>query len=86
MICVELRFTDNPARLELRPQHRERLAALHAAGDLVMPGPWADESGAMLVFGCEPETVDNILADDPYYSAPGVTLAGVREWNVVTGG
>jgi hypothetical protein len=38
------------------------------------------------VFGCEPETVDKILADDPYYSAPGVTIAGVREWNVVTGG
>lgn len=86
MICVELTFSDDPARLELRPQHRERLMALHAAGDLVMAGPWADETGALLVFRCERAGVDRVLADDPYYSAPGVGVAAVREWNVITGG
>ena len=86
MICVELTFTDDPARLELRPQHRERLAAMHAAGDLLMAGPWADDSGALLVFSCDPAEVDKTLADDPYYSAPGVTVASVREWTVATGG
>jgi hypothetical protein len=38
------------------------------------------------VFRCGPDTVDKILADDPYYSAPGVSIAVVREWSVVTGG
>ncbi len=86
MICVELTFSDDPARLEHRPQHRERLAALHAAGDLVMAGPWTDETGALLVFSCDRAGVDRALADDPYYTAPGVEVAAVREWNIVTGG
>ena len=87
MICVELTFSSaDPSRLELRPQHRERLAALHEAGDLVMAGPWDDESGALLVFGCDRGGVDQALADDPYYSAPGVAVVSVRQWQVVTGG
>jgi uncharacterized protein YciI len=86
MICVELTFSDDPARLELRAQHRERLAALHAAGDLVLAGPWADETGALLVFCCDRAGVDTALADDLYYTAPGVGVAAIRDWNVVTGG
>jgi len=86
MICVELTFSDDPARLEMRPQHRERLAALHAGGDLVMAGPWADETGALLVFSCDRSGVDREIADDPYYSAPGVAVAAIRDWNVATGG
>ena len=86
MICVELTFSDDPSRLELRAQHRQRLAALHAAGDLVMAGPWDDESGALLVFACDRDGVDKALADDPYYSAAGVAVASVRQWRVVTGG
>ena len=86
MICVELTFSDDPSRLELRAQHRQRLAPLHAAGDLVMAGPWDDESGALLVFACDRDGVDNALADDPYYSAAGVAVASVRQWQVVTGG
>ena len=30
------------------------------------------------------DELDAILAADPYYSAPGVTVAGVHEWNPVT--
>ncbi len=85
MICVELTFSDDPSRLELRPQHRDQLAALHAAGDLVMAGPWADETGALLVFSCDRASVDRVLAEDPYYSAPGVGVASIRDWKVVTG-
>jgi len=86
MICVELTFSDDPSRLELRSQHRDRMAALHATGDLVMAGPWADETGALLVFGCDRAGVDRALAEDPYYSAPGVGVAAIRDWNVITGG
>jgi hypothetical protein len=28
--------------------------------------------------------IDEIVADDPYYSGPGVTVASVQEWNPVT--
>ena len=50
MFAVELEFSGDPARLELRPDHRRRLSELHAAGTARMAGPWADESGALLVF------------------------------------
>jgi hypothetical protein len=30
------------------------------------------------------EEVDGILADDPYYRAPGVAVAAVQEWRTVT--
>lgn len=80
MITVELAFDDSPARLAARPAHRQRLTALHADGTLVMAGPWADDSGALLVFAADRSTVDRVLADDPYYATEGVRVAGLREW------
>jgi len=86
MFAVELEFSGDPARLELRAGHRKKLAALHEAGRLRLAGPWADESGALLVFDVPNEAaVREILADDPYYRATGVTVARIVEWNVVVG-
>jgi len=85
MYAVQLAFSDDPARLEGRPAHREKLAAHVAAGRLLAAGPFSDESGALLVFLVDDRAaIDEILADDPYYSGPGVTVAGVQEWNPVT--
>jgi uncharacterized protein len=88
MYAVQLAFANDAAdtsRLELRPAHRERLAALAAEGRLLAAGPWADDSGALLVFAVDARgDLDAILADDPYYVAPGVTVASVQEWNPVT--
>lgn len=84
MFAVQLAFTDDAARLALRPAHRERLAGLAADGKLLAGGPWSDDSGALLVFVVEDrDALDGILREDPYYSAPGVTVS-VREWNPVT--
>jgi uncharacterized protein YciI len=85
MYAVQLAFSDDPPRFELRPAHRERLAALVADGRLLAAGPWSDDSGALLVFLVETRAdLDAILAEDPYYTVPGVTVAGVQEWNPVT--
>jgi uncharacterized protein len=85
MYAVQLAFSDDPARLELRPAHRERLAAHAAAGRLLAAGPWSDDSGALLVFLVGDRTaLDVLLAEDPYYSAAGVTVASIEEWNPVT--
>jgi uncharacterized protein YciI len=84
MYAVELTFSDDPARLELRPAHRERLGALAAEGRLLAAGPWSDETGALLVFLVDDrEALDVLMAADPYYTAPGVTST-VHEWNPVT--
>ena len=83
MIAIELAFTDDPRRLEARPAHRQLLTELHAAGRLVMAGPWADDSGALLILDTDEEGAEEILAADPYYQAPGVTVVAVRAWRPV---
>lgn len=85
MICVELQFDGSPERLRARAMHRQRLGALHAAGELLLAGPWPDDSGALLVFSADGDRVRQILREDPYYSAPGVTVRSVRAWTPIVG-
>ncbi|GAB4105846.1 YciI family protein [Micromonospora taraxaci] len=81
MFILELSFGDEPDRLAARPRHRERLQALHQEGRLVMAGPFPDDSGALLIFDvADAETLAAIVAEDPYYRTPGVTIVSQREW------
>lgn len=78
---VELVFTDSPERLAARPAHRQRLNALHESGHVRLAGPIGDDSGAVIVFDTpDRDTLDRHLADDPYFSTPGVTIHQIREW------
>jgi uncharacterized protein len=86
MFVLELTFDDDPRRLAARPAHRARLAALHEQGRLVAAGPWHDDSGALLVFRADRAGVAEIMAADPYYTTPGVTVASLREWTPVVSG
>lgn len=82
MFVVEISFDSDPRRLEARPAHRERLKELRERGVLVMAGPWADDTGALLVFDVESEAeVADVLKADPYYALPGVTVRSTRQWN-----
>lgn len=83
MIVLELAFTEAPQRLAARPAHRQRLVELHARGTLVMAGPWADDSGALLVFDANRSEVDELMAQDPYYTTEGVRVVGLREWRPI---
>jgi uncharacterized protein len=85
MLIVELAFTASPERLAARPAHRELLSRLHEDGRLVAAGPWADDSGALLVFHVERAELDRILDDDPYFRIPGVEVVSVRTWTPVVG-
>ena len=85
MYALELLFSDDPARLEGRPAHRERLLLLRDAGKLLAAGPYADESGALLLFRVDTRAeAEEIVASDPYYSGPGVTVVSLKEWHPVT--
>lgn len=83
MLIVELAFTASPERLAARPAHRRLLDRLHGEGRLLAAGPWADDTGALLVFDTDRADLDRILAEDPYYGAPGVEIVRTREWNPV---
>ena len=46
-----------------------------------MAGPWADDSGALIVFDLPgQEALDQLLAADPYLTTPGVHVTAKREW------
>jgi uncharacterized protein len=84
MYVLELAFDGNHARLDLRPAHRERLARLFEQKVLVMAGPYADDSGALLIFDVpDVAGLARVVADDPYYRAPGVTIVRQQEWTPI---
>jgi uncharacterized protein YciI len=86
MYIVELAFGDEPERLTERPAHRERLQRHHADGRLVIAGPYADDSGALLLFDvASTAELDAIVDADPYYQAPGVTVVRRQEWTPIVG-
>lgn len=85
MIIVTTRFTDDPVRFELRPAHRALLGELADEGVLVAAGPFADESGALLVFDCDRERVQQAIDADPYMTCAGVTITAIQEWEPVAG-
>jgi uncharacterized protein YciI len=85
MICVELSFIDHPARLAARPAHRDRLRTLHEQGELLLAGPWEDDSGALLVFTVDRARLDQIMAEDPYFTTTGVEVVSLREWRPIVG-
>jgi len=85
MLTVELTFTASSERFAGRPAHRALLARLHEERVLVAAGPWANDTGALLIFDVERAELDRILAADPYYRTPGVTVLHVREWTPVVG-
>ncbi|MFG1626690.1 YciI family protein [Kribbella sp. NPDC049227] len=80
---VQLRFdpAQTDRRMEVRPAHREYLTELKAAGKLVAAGPFADQTGALLVYDVADETeLREILAKDPYTPANEYEIATLAEW------
>ena len=80
---VQLRFdtSETDRRLEVRPAHRDYLAELKEAGKLVAAGPFADGTGALLVYDVADESeLRDILAKDPYTPAGVYELATLAEW------
>ncbi|MBQ1030009.1 YciI family protein [Micromonospora parva] len=84
MFILELSFGEEPDRLAARPAHRERLQALHRDGKVVLAGPFPDDSGALLIFDVpDAAALAAIVAEDPYYRTPGVTITSQREWSPI---
>jgi uncharacterized protein YciI len=82
---LQLAFTrDNERRLQVRPAHRDYLTRLHEQGKLEMAGPWADDSGALIVYQVEDESEARaILARDPYTIADVVEVVRLTEWRTI---
>ncbi|TQL77239.1 hypothetical protein FB566_2792 [Stackebrandtia endophytica] len=86
MFVVELKFGPETERLALRPAHRDLLKQWHGEGLVHAAGPFEDGTGALLLINLDDENaVDDLLAKDPYYTAPGVTVVRRQEWNPLLG-
>ena len=68
----------------LRPLHRQYLASLKEKGQLAISGPFADGSGALIVYETGSVTAaEALLKGDPFH-ANGVFLRWqFRPWNPV---
>ncbi|MEU0089169.1 muconolactone Delta-isomerase family protein [Kribbella sp. NPDC006257] len=81
LFALQLKFTDNERRMEVRPAHREYLHALKEAGKLTTAGPFADQTGALLIYDAADEAeVRDILAKDPYTEADVYEIVTLTEW------
>lgn len=80
-----IEFTDDDAlRQQTRPGHREYLRSLLDAGKIRQSGPWADDTGAMIVYEtADAEEARSLLENDPYRAAGVIANATIKEWNIV---
>jgi uncharacterized protein YciI len=81
LFALQLKFTDPERRTEVRPAHRDYLAELKEAGKLVTAGPFADQTGALLIYDVADEAeLRDILAKDPYTTADVYEIITLAEW------
>lgn len=80
--AVTITFDDMTARDEARPAHRAYLKSLFDQGKLLESGPFADDTGALLIYEADSESeLDSWLAEDPYATTDGVIAETVvKEW------
>jgi uncharacterized protein YciI len=80
-----LEFTDDcELRERTRPAHRVYLRSLLDNGKLRLSGPWADDTGACIVYEAESiEDAQALLDADPYRAAGVLADARIKEWKIV---
>jgi uncharacterized protein YciI len=85
LYVVMLTFTDDTEhRLNVRPRHREYLKGLLEAGKLHESGPFADDSGGIVIYSAaDVAEVEEMLANDPYAPEGIVESRTIKEWNLV---
>lgn len=85
--AVEYVYTaDTAKRDEIRPAHRAFLAEAQSRGELLVSGPWANNTGALLIFEVEDEAaLKALLEHDPFSEADLVSRVRINEFNPVLG-
>jgi len=84
-IAAIIEYAQDKAKIaEIRPVHRQYLASLKAAGQLVASGPFTDDSGALIIYeAATKEDAEGLLKGDPF-CANGIFLKWqLRPWNPV---
>jgi uncharacterized protein YciI len=75
---------DKDKILALRPVHRQYLAGLRERGQLAASGPFADDSGALIIYeAASPEEAEKLLQGDPFCQNGIFVKYVLRPWNPV---
>jgi hypothetical protein len=85
--AVVFQYCKDTAKIqELRPLHRQHLTALKAAGQLVVAGPFLDDSGSLIVYeAASPDEVEKLIEADPFAMNGVFVRHTLRPWNPVMG-
>ena len=76
----------NELRAQHRPEHREWLEELVEQGRVLASGPFADGSGALLVFTSDTEAdLNQLVSQDPFAREGAISAVKTVEWNAVVG-
>jgi uncharacterized protein YciI len=79
-------FTSAEKRMAHRPEHRVYLNQLVEEGKLLMAGPFADESGGLIVFeAVDQAEVEEMMANDPFTINGVFATTDIRPWTLVAG-
>jgi uncharacterized protein YciI len=67
-----------------RPAHRAYLTGLLDQGKLFASGPYADGSGALIIYDADsPEAAEGLLKADPFHAAGVFLKWEMRPWKVI---
>jgi uncharacterized protein len=75
---------DNDKIQSLRPVHRQYLTSLRERGQLVIAGPFTDDTGALIVYeAATREEAEKLLQGDPFHQNGIFVRWVLRPWNPV---
>ena len=84
LFAVRITYGDRAVRDQSRPAHRAYLEEQLDRGNLVQSGPFSDDSGALLIYEADSqESLQAILANDPYWTSGSLSDVIVKEWTIV---
>jgi uncharacterized protein len=83
--AATIEYLQDPTVVEAhRPAHRAYLTKLLEQGQLFASGPYADGSGALIIYEADsPEQAANLLESDPFHTAGVFLQWTLRPWKVV---
>jgi uncharacterized protein YciI len=83
--AASIEYSQDKALVEAhRPAHRAYLTSLLERGQLVASGPYADGSGALIIYEADtPDGAEGLLKSDPFHAAGVFLQWQMRPWKVV---
>ena len=83
--AASIEYSQDTALVEThRPAHRAYLTSLLDKGQLFASGPYADGSGALIVYEADtPDAAESLLKSDPFHAAGVFLHWQLRPWKVI---